>query len=418
MDEGADTRVMDGSLLPAAELGAPELLEDLVFGVALSRRGGDVVYLNRRARELLLPGSAGDAGAGLRCCDLICDHLEPVLGEGCLTERAAASAGQLPEVRMDIEAGTLQSAAWVTAARLDEEGTRVAFHLRPGQPGDRRRRTPASWGGGAGAGEIPELQISTLGRFGVEGASGPIGGDWQTQRPGQLLKYLICERRRVVTSDQIGETLWPEAGPKESANRLRFNVHALRDRLEPGRVRRAPARFVVASRGGYTIDTGALWLDADRFEVEALAGIAAAEQSLDEAAAGHLAEALRLYRGDFLAGDPYLDFAISERERLHELACRALRAQVRVAVGGERLDAAAAGARRLAEMEPFDADAQRLLIEVCLRRGRHSEAHRRFTTFAKQLAGAFGREPDFDLRQVERSLADAGPTPPASGKQN
>lgn len=152
------------------------------------------------------------------------------------------------------------------------------------------------------------------------------------------------------------------------------------------------------------IDAAALWLDADRFEVEALAGIAAAEQGLEEAAEGHLSEALRLYRGDFLAGDPYLDFAITERERLHELACRALREQVRVAVALDRLDAAAEQARRLAELEPFDADAQRLLIEVCLRRGRHSEAHRRFTTFTKQLAGAFGREPDFDLREVERGL--------------
>jgi DNA-binding SARP family transcriptional activator len=393
---------MSGSLLSAAELGAQEVLEDLAFGVALSRRGGDLVYLNRRARELLLPGSAGGEGAGLRCCELICDRLEPVLGEGCLTERAAAAPGELPEVRMDIEAGTLQSAAWVTAARLDEEGSRVVFHLRPGQPGDRRRRTPASWSGQTGA--APDLQIATLGRFAVEGTAGPIGGDWQSQRPGQLLKYLICERRRVVTSDQIGEALWPEAGPKESANRLRFNVHALRERLEPDRGHRGRARFVVARGGGYMIDAAALWLDADRFEVEALAGIAATEQGLDEAADGHLAEAMRLYRGDFLAGDPYLDFATPERERLHELACRALREQVRVAIALDCLDAAAEQARRLAEMEPFDADAQRLLIEVCLRRGRHSEAHRRFNTFAKQLAGAFGREPDFDLREVERGL--------------
>ena len=55
-------------------------------------------------------------------------------------------------------------------------------------------------------------------------------------------------------------------------------------------------------------------------------------------------------------------------------------------------------------MEPFDADAQRLVIEVCLRRGRHSEAHRRFSTYRKKLAGSFGREPDFDLRQVESDL--------------
>jgi DNA-binding SARP family transcriptional activator len=55
-------------------------------------------------------------------------------------------------------------------------------------------------------------------------------------------------------------------------------------------------------------------------------------------------------------------------------------------------------------MEPFDADTQRLLIEVCLRQGRHSEAHRRFALFSKKLQQEFGREPDFGLADVEHSL--------------
>jgi DNA-binding SARP family transcriptional activator len=234
---------------------------------------------------------------------------------------------------------------------------------------------------------------------------GPIAGDWLGQRPGQLLKFLVCERRRTVTSDQIGETLWPEAGPSESGNRLRYNVHALRSKLEPERERRGAGRFVRTPRGGYALDTARVWIDADRFEVEALAGLGAALQGRAEEAEGHLAEALTLYRGDFLAGDPYLDFALPERDRLRDLAGRALRERVRTAVALSRLDAAAEHAARLAELEPFDADAQRLVIEVCLRRGRHSEAHRRYAVYRKKLAAAFGSEPRFDLREVESDLA-------------
>ncbi len=394
-----------GALLSADQLAAPaELFEEFVYGLALADRDRRLLYLNRKARELLLPAS-GAAGPGLHCCDVICSRLEPVLGGGCLTERVVDSGATLPEIRMDIQAENLEASAWVTAAW---DGSRVVFHLRPGQPGDRRRRTPPGWASQADEGQRPELQISTLGRFQVEGAAGPVNGEWLSQRTGQLLKYLICERRRLVTSDQIGETLWPEAGPQESGNRLRFNIHALREKLEPGRERRSPARFVVARRGGYAIDTGNVWLDADRFEVDALAGLAAREQGLTEAAALHLENAMRLHRGEFLAGDPYLDWATPERERLHELACRTLRAQARIAVELGRLEAAADHARRLAEMEPFDSDTQRLLIEVCLRRGRHSEAHRRYGLFRKKLAQTFGREPDFELADVERALSGQG----------
>ena len=206
-----------------------------------------------------------------------------------------------------------------------------------------------------------------------------------------------------MTSDQIGETLWPEAGPQESGNRLRYNIHALRSKLEPGRERRGGG-FILTPRGGYALDSSRVWIDADRFEVEVLAGLGSARQGLPEEAEGHLAEALGLYRGEFLAGDPYLDFALTERERLHDLACRAARERVRIAVEMGRLDGAAEHADRLAAMEPFDADSQRLVIEVCLRRGRHSEAHRRWSTYRKKLAGSFGSEPSFDLRQVESDL--------------
>lgn len=394
-----------GALLSADQLAEPaELFEEFIYGLALADRDRRLLYLNRKARELLLPASAG-APAGLHCCDLICSRLEPVLGGGCLTERVVDSGAALPEIRMDIQAENLEASAWVTASW---DGSRVLFHLRPGQPGDRRRRTPPGWASQADESQRPELQISTLGRFQVEGAAGPINGEWLSQRPGQLLKYLICERRRLVTSDQIGETLWPEAGPRESGNRLRYNVHALREKLEPERERRSPARFVIARRGGYAIDTGNVWLDADRFEVDTLAGLAALEQGLTEAAALHLESAMRLYRGEFLAGDPYLDWAIPERERLHELACRALRAETRIAVELGRLEAAADHARRLAEMEPFDSDTQRLLIEICLRRGRHSEAHRRYSLFRKKLAQSFGSEPGFELADVEHELSGQG----------
>jgi DNA-binding SARP family transcriptional activator len=380
------------------------VLEDLAYGVAVAEADRQLSYVNRRARELLMPvAAARTADEPLTCCEAICDHLEPVLGGGCLSERARAAAATLPEVRMDIKTGTLQSAAWVTASPA-ADGDRVVFHLRPGQPGDRRRRTEAPWAGRS-ADEAPDLQITTLGRFAVEGPDGPIGGDWLGQRPGQLLKFLDCERRRAVTSDQIGETLWPEAGPSESGNRLRYNVHALRGKLEPERERRGAGRFVLTPRGGYALDSARVWIDADRFEVEALAGLGAARQALGEEAEGHLAEALSLYRGDFLAGDPYLDFALPERERLRDLAGRALRERVRTAVASGRLDAAAEHGNRLAEMEPFDADAQRLVVEVCLRRGRHSEAHRRYSVYCKKLAASFGSEPSWDLRDVESDLA-------------
>src|ERR1700742_985073 len=137
---------------------ADGVLEDLAYGVAVAEADRRLSYVNRRARELLMPvAAAGPADAPLTCCEAIGAPPEPVLGGGCLSERARAAAATLPEVRMDIETGTLRSAAWVTASPA-ADGDRVVFHLRPGQPGDRRWRTEAPLAGRS-AGEAADPQM-------------------------------------------------------------------------------------------------------------------------------------------------------------------------------------------------------------------------------------------------------------------
>jgi DNA-binding SARP family transcriptional activator len=384
-------------------------LEQFPYGLAVVGRDRAIVYMNRRARQLVMPADPRQAGSPWTCCDLICNRLGPLVGTGCIVGRTAVAGGELPEVRMDIDQERLQTAAWVTASPLRGGAGQTLVHLRPGRPGDRRRRTPPEWSGHASEPDRSRLQITTLGRFRVEGSSGPIDGDWLDQRPGQLLKYMVKERRRVVSNDQIAEALWPEAAPSEGRNRLRHYVHALREKLEPGRERRSTARFIVARRGAYCFDTREVWIDADEFERETRAALATLEQGLLEAAGEHLARAMRVYQGNFLAEDPYAEWVLDERERLRELAGRALRGQVRIQMKAGSLEIAAEHARRLVEMEPYDGDAQRLVISLCLKRGRRSEAHRRYSVLCKRLMSQFGQRPDFELSDLEGRSVSAAP---------
>ncbi len=386
------------------------LVEQFMFGLVLVGPDRRVRYLNHKARQLLLPPEEDIVGSW-SCCDLVCDRLGPVV-DGCLSEQAATK-GDLPEVRMDVESERLETAAWVTVSPVEPGHSDLLFHLRPGRTGDRRCRTSPEWSGHGNSREQAELRITTFGKVEVEAPDRLLTGSWLEQRPGQLLKYLLCERRRVVTSDQAGEALWPEAGIEEGQNRLRYTIHGLREKLEPDRPHRSTGQFVVGRRGGYIFDTSKVWLDVDEFEREARAGLAAFDQTNRTQAVVHLANALRFYRGDFLADEPYADWAGEERERLRGLAARVMRSQARIDIELGRLEAAAQTTRRLADLEPYDTDVQQLLIEICLRRGRRSEAHRRYARFRRQMTSVFGCEPEFDLGAVERQIG-AGASP-ASG---
>ena len=355
-------------------------------GILVADGEGRFLIVNAAAEEML-----GEVAGG-RCCELFGCRERTPLADACVSELVQQRTAALPEMRLDLDGGSPRS-VWLTGTPLRSGDARVLFHLRPGDPGDRRRRTDPHWMSG------PELRIRALGRTEVESAEGPLGGDWLQHRPGQLLKYLIAERERDVHLDEIAESLWPGAGPSVIGN-VRHFVHVLRERLEPGRTARSPSSFVTSARGAYGLDRTRVWIDADEFELAVTAGLHARRRGDLATAVERLERGLELYRGDFLADELYSPWAFPERERLRELAREALwgLADARAELGDE--NGTRALYQRLADMYPLDADAQRALLAYLLRHGRRTEAVRRYSEFRARVAEEFGSAVEFSLADL------------------
>ena len=99
------------------------------------------------------------------------------------------------------------------------------------------------------------------------------------------------------------------------------------------------------------------------------------------------------------------DWATQERDRLRTLAGRVLRALAGLNVRAGELDAASEHLQRLAELEPLDVDAQRQMLTLLLRRGRRTEAARRYEVVCRRFRRAFGEEPSFELAELARPAA-------------
>jgi DNA-binding SARP family transcriptional activator len=376
---------------PRAEAEPAEVLDAVPYGVVVLDERRCVTRANSAGVKLLWDLERG--GPPVHCHELFacrapggpCEH-------GCLAERAARSPDPLPEIRIDTPARGPSAALWVTAAGLPS-ARGVVLHLRPGDARDRRRRSDLHWLNG------PELRITALGRTWVDSRETPIGGQWLQQRPGQLLKHLVCERNRVVHAEEIAEALWPGGG-RQSLGNVRHFMHALRQKLEPGREPGAPSSFIVTVQGGYALDRRNVRIDADLFEEGVAAGLNHARTGQDDRALARLEDALALYRGDLVADEPYAEWAQAERDRLHSLAAHALRTATRLLL--ERADPARAASalERLCELEPFDAAAHRELFAVWLGQGRRSEAVRRYGAFRARLQREFGDSPDFALADI------------------
>jgi DNA-binding SARP family transcriptional activator len=368
---------------------AGQVFDLFPYGIIVVDGDGLVLAANDAARALLGDPQIGEEPR--TCCELLGCRARP-LEEACLTELAAASGEPLPELRLDLDSSPY-GALWITAAPLGPDGSRVVFHLRPGDPQDRRRRTTPHWTA------EPRLRIRALGRTTVESAEGGIGGNWIQHRPGQLLKYLVCERQRMVHADEIAESFWPGSDPGV-LNNVRHFVHTLREKLEPEREKRSPSSFVIAGRGGYMLSRERVWIDADEFEAKIDTGLAAFERDEDVLAQRLLHEALELYRGEFLADEPYAEWAFAERERLRDLAARGLSTLGEIALANERTDEALGHYRRIADMYPFDTAVQRKVIALYLREGRRSDAVRRYNELRMRMLREFGAGPEFQLADL------------------
>jgi DNA-binding SARP family transcriptional activator len=377
--------------------GGDEIAE--IEGVVLADAAGTIVWWSGGMAARLR-----DAGVRwtpeMRCCDALeCAPNSPT-GSACLTRLALAEPGGLP------------ARPWRARGRRPLDATLTARTIRPGSgpmvvfevtfaPASAPAPTPAA-----------EVSVAALGRLSVEVGGRSRNGDWLQQRPGQVFRFLLASRTAPQRSEAIAAALWPDRGPSAVAN-VRYCVFRLREHLadsaDPN------GSLVAREAAGYRLDPRRLKLDVDVFQRKATAGIAAARRGEQECAES-LEEALALYRGDFLADDPYADWAFTEREYLRGLAGSGLAALAQIAVSSGRLVAAANHLHRLAQLEPFDSRVHQMLIEVCLRRGRRTEALRHYHALQARLQRAFGEQPDFELTHVVAALGGSRPLPTDRGR--
>ncbi len=368
------------------------VFEGFPFALVVADQHRRLVASNPRGRELL-------RGRGATCCELICARApREALGGACLTDVALRGVTSPQEVRIDLTSDSGKTVAtWVAAFKVRERPPLVIFQLRPGAASDRRRVSTVDFF------DLPALRITTLGRLEVTSPEGPLVGPWINNRPGTLLRYLVTERLRSVSTDQIAEALSVSPARVESASAVRQTVYQLRAHLEPNRPPRAPSAYLVTRKGGYALE--GVWIDADEFEHRVKLGKRAFRRGNEEAAREWMLQGRALYRGDFLADELAAEWAERERDRLRSLAAQMLRILVQVELRRSDVEAAAVHARDLAEMEPLDADVQREMLRICLMLDRHSEAVRRLDVFRSRLQRHFDQEPNFTLAEVARETA-------------
>jgi DNA-binding SARP family transcriptional activator len=251
----------------------------------------------------------------------------------------------------------------------------------------------------------PELEARFFGHFELlcDGEAVPLG---HNEKALAVLKYLLADRSRPASQDHLMGWLWPESNAKRARWSLNTTVRVLR-KLLGGCAPAASFDHVVLDKGCYSLcPTLRVWTDADEFHARYERGRLADRAGLIPEATNEYESATRLYRGVYLADDPYEDWTTFERERLAAIYTEMLDRLALHSIRLGRYRASIGYCYKLLDQDRSHEVSYRRLIECYVRLGMRGEALRQYGFCRETLSKEYGLDPSPDTEALLATFMD------------
>ena len=229
------------------------------------------------------------------------------------------------------------------------------------------------------------IQLQTLGSLNLQRDGVEVRSVLSQPKRLALLVFLAtAQPRGFLSRDKLLGLFWPEADDAAARNALRQALHYLRRSLGEATITSRTERDV-------GIDPQLIWCDAAAFDV-----------AIDER---RYADALELYRGEFLSGfftedAPDIERWIDEeRTRRRRQAVDAAWALAQTEEDRGELRTAVLWARKAIGLVPYDEAAARRLVTLLDRAGESGAAIEAFEEFERRLSAEYGITPSDETRQ-------------------
>jgi DNA-binding SARP family transcriptional activator len=255
-------------------------------------------------------------------------------------------------------------------------------------------------GSGAGrahAARSGQTRIELCGRLVVEIQGEPLHERLPGRQGRVLFAYLVANRGRPVSRDELIGALWPDKAPAAPGPALSTLLTRLRRTLGNGRIEGRHGLWLRLPPGA-TIDLEVMQACAERAE-QRLAG--GRPQEAAEAARDALAVAQRRLLPEF--EEPWVE----ERRREiaeHRQAMLEVCARAGLMLGGHELSAAERAARTLVAGNPYRESGYALLMEIHAARGDVAEALRQYDALRVFLRDELGVLPSPALMKLSERL--------------
>lgn len=273
---------------------------------------------------------------------------------------------------------------------------------------DRAPRRP-----GIDVADRPLLIARLLGRFSVT-LDGQLVDTLSSRRTRHVLAYLLAHRATPVQRDVLMDVFWPHAAPDAARNCLHVALTGVRQAL-----REVSPQLVLERRNDtYRIaDSVQVWIDVEQFERHARLGRQAERTGDTVGAAVSYEAAGQAYEGDFLADDPYADWAGARRDALRLAAVDVQSRLIELyAAQGDDGPATLLG-RQLLTIDPCNEPVHRRLMSSYARSGQVHLALAQYQRCAEALSTSYGVSPSPQTTELYERLRRSCGRPSWGSKQ-
>jgi len=210
-----------------------------------------------------------------------------------------------------------------------------------------------------------------------------------------LLAYLGVKPSQRVSREKLASLLWSSTGPDQARQSLRQTLSTLRKELAQ---LSDDEKVLLEENDLLGLDESLVECDVASFETLVAAGT-------EEA----LAQAVELYRGDFLDGflineERFDQWVTAERDRLHRMALRAHAQLMELQTRNGAVDAAIATGQRALRIDILQEPVHRALMRLYMQSGDLVNALQQYETCAKVLKRELRIEPDAETKALHKEI--------------
>jgi DNA-binding SARP family transcriptional activator len=223
-----------------------------------------------------------------------------------------------------------------------------------------------------------------------------------------VIGYVLAHRNRSVQRDELAGCVWAESDGAHARRCLSTTIWRMRKTLPD-----APPLLTLEGDSLSFNWRAPAWVDAVAMELRLLPFRRRQPESLGMPDLRRIERAVRLYRGDFLAGIDD-EWALIERQRLRNLYVDALYGLTLGHAAHLNWQEAVAAGRHLTAEEPLREDVHRLLMQGYVALGNRAKSIAQYQACERRLRDEIGVPPMPETVALYREIA--GATAPPRGQ--